>query len=129
MSTGDVVPAFGLHKISLVRASEDMFRQYVLDALDLGGYEGGLFPGRTVLSASSYDRPSPVAPLCAPSRHARGMFGFWIRQVMQDMSGNARTKPAVDERFIRGLSAVYQRDEERSLFLAADQWADAFLSL
>ena len=80
LSTGDFVPAFGLHWISLVRASGETFKQYVLDALDLGGSEGGLFPGRTVLSASSSDRPSPVAPLCAPSRHARGMFRFWTRR-------------------------------------------------
>ena len=32
-------------------------------------------------------------------------------------------------RFIRGLSAVYKRDENRPLFLAADQWTDGFLSL
>ena len=42
---------------------------------------------------------------------------------------NAGTKSAVDERFIRGLSAVYHRDEKRSFFLAADQWTVAFLSL
>ena len=35
-------------------------------------------------------------------------------------------KPAQDRRFIRGSSAVWQRDEKRSLFLAADQWTDAF---
>ena len=34
-----------------------------------------------------------------------------------------------NERLTRGLSAVYQRDGKRSLFLAADQWTDAFLSL
>ena len=32
-------------------------------------------------------------------------------------------------RLTRGLSAVYHRDEKHSLFLAADQWNDAFLSL
>ena len=48
---------------------------------------------------------------------------------MQGMSKNGRTKPAVDNRFITGLSAVYQQDEKRSFFLAADQWNDAFLSL
>ena len=32
-------------------------------------------------------------------------------------------------RLTRGLSAVYHRDEKRSLFLAADQWTVAFLSL
>ena len=31
-------------------------------------------------------------------------------------------------RLTRGLSTVYQRDKERSLFLAANQWTDACLS-
>ena len=34
-----------------------------------------------------------------------------------------------NERLTSGLSAAYQRGEKRSLFLAADQWTDAFLSL
>ena len=34
---------------------------------------------------------------------------------------NAGSKSAVDNRFITGLSAAYQRDRERSSFLAADQ--------
>ena len=37
------------------------------------------------------------------------------------------TKPAVDHRFITGLSAVYHRDDKRSSFLAADQCTDAYL--
>ena len=37
---------------------------------------------------------------------------------MQGMSGN--------QQLTRGLSLVYQRDEKRSSFLAADQWNDAF---
>ena len=48
----------------------------------LGGCERRLFPGRTVLSASSPDRPCPAALPCAPTRPTRGMFGFWIRQVV-----------------------------------------------
>ena len=47
-----------------------------------GGYEGGLFPWRTVLLASSSARPCPATPLCPPPRCASGMFGFWIRQVL-----------------------------------------------
>ena len=46
-----------------------------------GSYEGRLSPGRTVLSASSPDRPRPAAPPCAATRPARGMFGFRIRQI------------------------------------------------
>ena len=30
----------------------------------------------------------------------------------------------VESRFIGCLSAVYQQEEKRSLFLAADQWTD-----
>ena len=37
------------------------------------------------------------------------------------------TKLAVDQRFITGLPAVYQLDEKRSLFLAANKWQNAFL--
>ena len=40
-----------------------MFKQYVLDALEPGGYEGTVFSWQTVLLASSSDRPRPVAPL------------------------------------------------------------------
>ena len=34
LSTGDFVPAFGLHRISLVRASGETFRRRVFDALE-----------------------------------------------------------------------------------------------
>ena len=46
-----------------------------------GECEGGLFPRRTVLWANSLARPRPATPPCAPTRHARGMSGFWIRQL------------------------------------------------
>ena len=38
-------------------------------------------PGRTLLSASSPAQPRPAVPPCAPTRAARGMSGFWTRQV------------------------------------------------
>ena len=38
-------------------------------------------PGRTILSASSPARLRPAAPPCAPTRLARDMSAFWIRQV------------------------------------------------
>ena len=44
------------------------------------------------------------------------------------MQTDGGTKPAVDNRYIRGLTAVHHRDEKRPFFLAADQWTDAFLS-
>ena len=42
------------------------------------------------------------------------------------MQNDGGTKSAVDPRLIIGLSPVYHKDEKRSLFLAADQWNDAF---
>ena len=45
------------------------------------GYTRLVFPGRTVLLAPNPARPSPAAPPGAPTRPARGMSGFWIRQV------------------------------------------------
>ena len=47
----------------------------------LGEYGGPLFPGRIVLLAPNLARPRPAAPPGAPTRPARGMSGFWIRQV------------------------------------------------
>ena len=47
----------------------------------LGGYEGHLSPGRTVLSTSRPARPRLAAPPYARIRPTRGMSGFWIRQV------------------------------------------------
>ena len=53
-----------------------------------------------------------------------------------NVSPEARTseilcKPTEEQnqRLTTGLSAVYHRDEKRALFLAAEQWNDAFLSL
>ena len=42
---------------------------------------------------------------------------------------NGGTKPAVDPRFITGLSVVYHRDRHRSSLLAVDQWTEAYLFL
>ena len=43
---------------------------------------GGLSPRRTVMLANSPARPCPPTPPCAPTRPARGMSGFWTRQVL-----------------------------------------------
>ena len=42
---------------------------------------GLVFPDRTGLLASNPERPRPATPPCAPTRPARCMSGFWIRQV------------------------------------------------
>ena len=39
-----------------------------------------MFPGRTGLLARNPARPRPAVPLGAPTRPARGISGFWIRQ-------------------------------------------------
>ena len=61
-----------------------------------GRYGGGLSPRRTVLLASSPARPRPATPMCAPTRRARGMSGFWTRQVLREQYDRlvvALTKP------------------------------------
>ena len=62
-STADFVPAFGLHRISLVRASEMMFKTVVFDALE-DTSDGGVLRGETRWPIL-LDPPCPAAPLCA----------------------------------------------------------------
>ena len=47
----------------------------------LAEYVGLLFPGRIVLLAPNLARPCLAAAPGAPTRPARGLSGFWIRQV------------------------------------------------
>ena len=63
-STGDFVPAFGLNGISLVRASEEMFRAVVFDALE-DTSDGGVLRGETRRRPILPGPPCPAAPLCA----------------------------------------------------------------
>ena len=46
-----------------------------------GVYGGLSLPGRIILLAPNLARPRLAAPLGAPTRPARGMPEFWIRQV------------------------------------------------
>ena len=46
-----------------------------------GTYDGALFPGRIVLLTLNLALPLSAAPPTSPTRPARGMSGFWIRQV------------------------------------------------
>ena len=59
-----------------------------------------------------------------------------IEKIRFNVSPEARTSETLckpieeqNQRLTRGLPPVYERDEKRSLFLAADQWTEAFLSL
>ena len=68
----------GLHRISLVRASGETFGTCVFDALE--GTRGGCVLGEPIRRRPVL--PGPATPPCAaPTRAARGMSGFWIRQV------------------------------------------------
>ena len=72
-----------LHRISFVHASEETFRTVVFDALE--GKRVGRLLGEPTRRRPVLPRPVPPrpAPLCAaPPRPARGMSGFWVRQVV-----------------------------------------------
>ena len=75
-STADFVPAFGLHMISLVRASGKTFKQYFLDALE-GAREAcflrELFCQRPVLTDPV---PSPRHVLSPDAPAVCSGFGF-----------------------------------------------------
>ena len=64
LSTADFVPAFGLNRISLVRASEELFRTFVLDALGEPG-DGCVLRRETLRRSTLPGPPCPAAPLCA----------------------------------------------------------------
>ena len=69
-----------LHMISLVRASGKTLKRHFFDSLE--GAVDICFFGRIVLLAPNFARPRLAAPPGAPTRPARGMSGFWIRQVI-----------------------------------------------
>ena len=73
----------GLHKILVVRSSEESFRTVVPDALE--GKRVGCFLGEPTCRHPTLPcPPCPAAlPCAALPRLARGIPGFWIRQVMQ----------------------------------------------
>ena len=96
-STGDFVPAFGLHRISLVRASGKTFGRRVFDALE--GTRDPCLLGDQFCWHLVLPDPAP-SPRRAPTRPARGMSGFWIRQVF-DALNITRNVCLLDEQFCR----------------------------
>ena len=79
LSTGDFVPAFGLHWISLVRASGETFRRRVFDAL--GGTRVSCFLGELFCWHPVLPDPAPP-PRRAPRPDPPAVCpGFWIRQI------------------------------------------------
>ena len=90
-----------------------------------GARGGGAESGKTVCQQNGSPREESFLARSRASNTCR-----------LNVSPEARTseilcKPMEEQnpRLNRGSSAVYHRDEKRSLFLAADQWNDAFLSL
>ena len=83
LSTVRCVPPMGLHRISFVRASEETFRTAIFDALE--GKRDGCLLGEQTRRRPVLPRPAQprlaATPCAAPPRRARGMSGFWIRQV------------------------------------------------
>ena len=94
-----------------------------------GSGRGGAWPGRKGRRRSGSPRKHlslvhnrvPKTTVLKVSSAARTM-SFVFKT-------DGRTKPAVDQRFIRGLSAVDQQGEKRPSFLAADQCTDAYVSM
>ena len=78
LSTADFLPAFGLYRILLVR---DLGETFSRRFRCLEEFERPSFSGRTVMLASNPAGPRLAAPSGAPTRAARGMSAFWIRQV------------------------------------------------
>ena len=64
LSTGGFVPAFSLHRMSLVRTSEDMFTTGVFDALE-DTSDGGVLRGESCRRPMLQGPLCPAAPLCA----------------------------------------------------------------
>ena len=75
--------SIGLHRISFVRASGGSFKTVVYDAP--GGTRDGFLLGEPTRLRPVLPHRCPAAPPCAaPPRPARGMSGFWIRQVASE---------------------------------------------
>ena len=75
--------SIGLHRISLDFAYGKTFRRRVFDALEGSGDPCLL--GKQFCWYPVLPDPRPATPPCAPTRPARGMSGFWTRQVMNDV--------------------------------------------
>ena len=62
---------------------------------------------------------------CKPSKKRR----FNVSPQARTSETLCKPTEEQNQRLTNGLSAVYHRDEKRALFLAAEQWNDAFVSL
>ena len=85
LSTADFVLAFGLHGVLLclileIRLGYIYIYIYIYIRC-FEEYERGLVSVRIFLSVFSLARPCPAAPPYAPTRRARKVSGFEIRQV------------------------------------------------
>ena len=56
--------------------------------------QGAFFPGQIIQFAPNSARPRPTAPPDAPTRPARGMSEFWIRQVFDLLGRRCKISPS-----------------------------------
>ena len=100
----------------------------------VGAHGGVAGRGRAGPDANRTVRPGDKLPAYSP-KHRRQVAGTSLQEHVQAKSylnrwrNKARGRQPVHNWFIRGICALYQRDEKRSFFLAADQWTVAALSL
>ena len=103
-----------------------------------GGVAGrgraGVNANRTVRNCSPRRQaslaPSKASKTCRLNEPPEARTSEILCKPMEEQNPRlTRGSSPVHPRFLRGLSAVYQWDEKRSFFLAADQWSNAFLSL
>ena len=96
----------GLHRVSFVRPSSDTPKIILFDRLE-GTRVGGLLGGPTRRPGMRPARPHLAVPPCAaPSRPARGMSGFWIRQVIP---GYAMREKGVQKQSMSLWRAMFTR--------------------
>ena len=88
-----------------------------------GEYEEGLFPRQTVLLANCPARPRPATPPCAPTRPARGMSGFWARQVKNELDCSCFQRD-VQESFLD----LPEENREGYLRAGSTQWRPVLLA-
>ena len=90
--------SIGLHRISFVRACEETFRTVVYDTLGARGTFGFMANRPVGIMFCLFCRAPPrlAAARCAvPTRTARGMFGFWTRQVRITLNALLRSGPGI----------------------------------
>ena len=93
----------------------------------VGAHGGAAGRSRAGLDANRTVRPGDKGP-SYPPRHLRQVAGTSLLKHVEAKSYVNRMRKQ-NKTLTTGLPAAYNWDEKRSVFLAADQWTDAFLYL